>query len=119
MEFNELLMGLESKSEHLRNIIFQDNSNNFHVYTRVLKNHTKYRLDFRNEVIGIPFVVADEVPIFTGFENADDKRAYYNENIQLYISKNFRYPNQTQEAGIQGRVSVIFRISSEGTEGKK
>lgn len=66
------------------------------------------------EAMGIPFAVVDEVPIFPGCENMDDKRACFNDKIQLHISKNFRYPSEAQKAGIQGRVSVIFRISPEG-----
>jgi TonB family protein len=56
----------------------------------------------------------DEVPIFPGCENASDKRACFNDKIQLHIRKNFSYPLAAQEAGVQGRVSTMFMITSEG-----
>jgi len=61
------------------------------------------------------FASIEHVPIFPGCENVDDKRSCFNDKIQLHISKNFRYPMEAQEAGIQGRVSVMFTISSIGT----
>ena len=63
----------------------------------------------------IPFAVVDEVPIFPGCEDSVDKRACFNDNILQHISKNFNYPEAAHEAGIQGRVSAMFLITSEGT----
>ncbi|MGB3142695.1 MAG: energy transducer TonB [Maribacter sp.] len=63
----------------------------------------------------VPFGIVDEVPIFPGCESAGDKRACFNDKMQLHISKNFSYPLEAQKAGIQGRVSVMFTISSKGT----
>lgn len=62
----------------------------------------------------IPFGVIDEVPVFPGCEDTDDKRACFQEKIQRHIQKNFHYPEAAQEQGIQGRVSAIFRIDEEG-----
>ena len=62
-----------------------------------------------------PFGSVQEVPIFPGCENADDQRACFNDQMQKHISKNFNYPLAAQKAGIQGRVSVMFTISSKGT----
>ncbi|WP_423997470.1 TonB family protein [Maribacter sp. IgM3_T14_3] len=62
----------------------------------------------------IPFAVVDEVPVFPGCEDAADKRTCFNEKMELHISKNFNYPKAAQEAGIQGRVSTMFMITSEG-----
>jgi TonB family protein len=82
-----------------------------------------FRLDYLesskklNEDIegGIAFAVVEEVPIFPGCEDADDKRACFNEQIQKHIGKHFNYPQTAQDANIEGRVSTIFIISSEGT----
>lgn len=63
---------------------------------------------------GIPFAVVDEVPEFPGCENEGDKRDCFNTMIQTHISKNFKYPFEAQEKGIQGRVSVLFTISKTG-----
>ena len=62
----------------------------------------------------VPFAVVDEVPIFPGCEDAADKRACFNDKIQLHIGKNFNYPKAAQDANIEGRVSTMFMITSEG-----
>jgi len=64
--------------------------------------------------IGVPFAVVDEVPIFPGCEDAVDKKACFQEKMQAHIRKNFHYPDAAQEQGIQGRVSAIFIIDTEG-----
>ncbi|NJB71062.1 TonB family protein [Saonia flava] len=62
----------------------------------------------------IPFAKVDEVPIFPGCENIEDKKACFNEKIHEHIRKNFNYPKEAQEKGIQGRVNVMFTISKKG-----
>ncbi|SEL55925.1 TonB family C-terminal domain-containing protein [Maribacter orientalis] len=62
----------------------------------------------------VPFAVVDEVPIFPGCEDAADKRACFNDKIQLHIGKNFNYPKAAQDANIEGRVSTMFMITTEG-----
>ncbi|MEH6762523.1 MAG: M56 family metallopeptidase [Maribacter arcticus] len=81
------------------------------------KNATTVKFEVKkyNDDTEVPFAVVDEVPIFPGCEDAADKRACFNDKIQLHISKNFNYPLAAQEAGIQGRVSVMFLITSDGT----
>ncbi|MEX0314765.1 MAG: TonB family protein [Allomuricauda sp.] len=64
--------------------------------------------------VQVPFAVIEEVPVFPGCENAEDKRKCFQEMIQTHIRKNFRYPQEAQAQGIQGRVNVIFIISKEG-----
>lgn len=64
--------------------------------------------------ISVPFAVIDEVPVFPGCEDAEDKRACFQEKIQEHIRKNFNYPKAAQEQGIQGRVSSIFTIDAGG-----
>jgi TonB family protein len=70
---------------------------------------------FQNEAVS--FSIVEKVPIFPGCENATDKRACFNEKIQKHISKNFNYPQAAQEAGIQGRVNVMFVIQEDGSIG--
>jgi len=81
------------------------------------KNATTVKFEVKkyNDDTEVPFAVVDEVPIFPGCEDAADKRSCFNDKIQLHISKNFNYPLAAQEAGIQGRVSVMFLITSDGT----
>ncbi|WP_431126054.1 TonB family protein [Flagellimonas flava] len=64
--------------------------------------------------VQVPFAVIEEVPIYPGCENSLDKRACFMENITEHIRKHFKYPEEAQEKGIQGRVSIIFRINTEG-----
>ncbi|WP_291870754.1 M56 family metallopeptidase [Maribacter sp.] len=67
-----------------------------------------------NSTTDVPFAVIDSVPVFPGCENVKNKRACFNTMVQKHISKNFRYPLEAQEKGIQGRVSVMFTISKTG-----
>jgi TonB family protein len=62
----------------------------------------------------VPFGVIDEVPVFPGCEDAEDKRACFQEKIQRHIQKNFKYPEAAEQQGIEGKVSAIFRIDLEG-----
>ncbi|MDB4291869.1 M56 family metallopeptidase [Maribacter sp.] len=62
----------------------------------------------------IPFAVVDEVPIFPGCENAANTRECFTEMMQKHISKHFNYPQEAQDKGIQGRVSVMFLITMDG-----
>ncbi len=62
----------------------------------------------------VPFAVVDEVPVFPGCENEEDKRVCFHQMIQKHISKNFRYPKKAQELGIQGRVNTMFTIDENG-----
>jgi bla regulator protein BlaR1 len=66
------------------------------------------------EYEGVPFSVIDEIPIFPGCEDVEDKRVCFNKMMQKHISKNFRYPIEAQEKGIQGRVNIIFTIGKDG-----
>jgi bla regulator protein blaR1 len=64
--------------------------------------------------IDVPFAVADEIPIFPGCEGEGDSRGCFQKMLQKHISKNFRYPEEAQKLGIQGRVSIIFIIDQDG-----
>ena len=63
---------------------------------------------------GIPFATVEQAPIFPGCEGASDPRACFQKSIQRHISKNFRYPQDAQERGIQGRVAIMFLIDEQG-----
>ena len=69
------------------------------------------QMQYRN---GIPFAQVENVPVFPGCEDASDRRACFQEKIQRHISKNFRYPQEAQEKGIQGRVAIMFLIDTNG-----
>lgn len=67
------------------------------------------------DVVAVPFTVIDEVPIFPGCENATDQRDCFQEKMKAHIRKNFRYPIEAQERGVDGRVYVNFIILEDGT----
>tara|TARA_R110002167_G_scaffold128508_2_gene310836 strand:+ start:698 stop:2362 length:1665 start_codon:yes stop_codon:yes gene_type:complete len=62
----------------------------------------------------IAFGWVDEVPVFPGCENDADLRNCFQQSIQKHISKNFNYPQEAQEKGIQGRVNIMFMIAEDG-----
>lgn len=68
----------------------------------------------RDSTDAVAFAVIDEVPIFPGCENAVDKKQCFNEKIVEHIKKHFNYPEEAQQMGIQGRVSVLFTIGTNG-----
>ncbi|MBU2904670.1 M56 family metallopeptidase [Arenibacter algicola] len=65
----------------------------------------------------VAFAIIDKVPVYPGCEDAGDMRACFNQMLQRHIGKNFRYPEQAQEIGIQGRVNVLFIIQEDGSIG--
>ncbi|MFD2789222.1 hypothetical protein KCTC52924_00753 [Arenibacter antarcticus] len=67
--------------------------------------------------IDVPFAVAEKVPVFPGCENSGDMRVCFNEMMQKHISENFRYPEEAQKKGIQGRVNIMFVIQEDGSIG--
>ena len=66
------------------------------------------------ELETIPFAKVNQVPVFPGCENEEDQRACFQKSIQRHISKNFRYPEEAQKLGLQGRVAIMFTMNTEG-----
>ena len=69
------------------------------------------------EDLDVPFSVIEDVPVFPGCENDDDKRACFNNMILKHVRKTFRYPEIAQDMGIQGRVYMNFVIQKDGSIG--
>lgn len=117
--FNLLIERLENDTATYPGIIIKDDN-----YAFLVNGNSEYGLETiietkrtDEDTITVPFAVIDEVPVFPGCENATDKRACFNEKIQKHISKNFNYPQAAQDAGIQGRVNVMFIIQEDGSIG--
>jgi len=106
-ENNPIIINLDNQLKKLKARIDNEDKKNA---TTVKFEVKKYSDDSE-----VHFAVVDEVPIFPGCEDAADKRACFNDKIQLHISKNFNYPLSAHYAGIQGRVSAMFLITSDGT----
>ncbi|WBU90219.1 M56 family metallopeptidase [Cellulophaga omnivescoria] len=63
----------------------------------------------------VAFSTIGTPPAFPGNENAENPRENFNELLNKHIRKNFRYPDEAQEKGIQGRVSIRFIIEEDGS----
>lgn len=87
-------------------ISFSLNSNSDDRKGQAIKNYD-------NET-DVPFAVVDEVPVFPGCEDTEDKKACFNEMMQKHIGKNFSYPKEAQEKGIQGRVNIMLTVAKNG-----
>lgn len=74
-------------------------------------------MDEVDEEVTVNWVTIEEVPVFPGCEKENDKRACFNEMMQLHIRKNFRYPEMAQELGLEGRVNTQFIINKDGSIG--
>ncbi|MFD2100681.1 TonB family protein [Flagellimonas iocasae] len=68
----------------------------------------------QSSLTSVPFNHIEEVPVFPGCEDAEDKKACFQEKMQRHIRKHFMYPEEAAQFGIQGRVNVIFDIASDG-----
>lgn len=64
----------------------------------------------------VPFSVIEDVPIFPGCEKGTkaEKRTCFQLKMEEHVAKNFRYPEEALDLGIQGRVFVIFVIDTKG-----
>jgi TonB family protein len=64
----------------------------------------------------VPIAVVEDVPVFPGCEEEarNKKLACFQEKLSEHIVKNFNYPKEARKKKIQGRVSVLFVINSEG-----
>ncbi|MFS4449086.1 energy transducer TonB [Maribacter sp. 2307UL18-2] len=63
----------------------------------------------------VDWINIEEVPVFPGCENDQDKRACFQKMMNKHISKAFKYPEMAQEMGIQGKVFTQFTIQKDGT----
>lgn len=64
----------------------------------------------------IPLDVVEEVPIFPGCEKVakEKRKECFNDKMQKHVKRYFRYPNAAIELREQGRVSVMFKIGTDG-----
>ncbi|WP_165749112.1 M56 family metallopeptidase [Cellulophaga sp. Z1A5H] len=74
---------------------------------------SKEEIDYDNAT-DVPFMVVNEAPVFPGCEDAENQRACFKEKIFQHINKNFKYPQEAQDKGIQGKVNILFTIDETG-----
>jgi len=74
-------------------------------------------IEFAKEEIPeeVIFINVEEVPIFPGCERSDDKRLCFQEMMQKHIRKNFKYPENAIDMGLQGKVYLQFTVQKDGT----
>ncbi|TNJ43537.1 energy transducer TonB [Tamlana fucoidanivorans] len=68
------------------------------------------------EEVQVAFAVIEDVPVFPGCEGLSKQKtkACFQEKMQAHVKNHFTYPQEALDLGIQGRVSVIFVIGSNG-----
>ena len=68
------------------------------------------------EDVQVAFAVIEEIPVFPGCEGLSkkEKKDCFQKKMKAHVAKNFNYPQAALELGLQGRVSVLFVIDSEG-----
>ncbi len=94
---------------------FISGPNGEHISAKMSINSSLKGFTYTMDNTSVPFAMVEEVPVFPGCEDAEDKRACFNEKMQLHISKNFNYPKEAQDQGIQGRVNTLFLIAVDGS----
>merc|ERR1712226_1419042 len=64
----------------------------------------------------VPFNLVEEIPLFSKCSNVPliKQAKCFETNMTKHIIKNFNYPQDAIEAGIQGRVLVQFTINEQG-----
>lgn len=68
------------------------------------------------EDVEVAFALIENVPVFPGCENLSKSKMKdcFQRKMQEHVLKHFNYPDTALELGIQGRVSVVFVIDTEG-----
>jgi len=71
--------------------------------------------EFDDEV-EVPFAVIENVPVYPGCtgKNNNELKKCFQDNVTQHIIKNFKYPDQAIELGINGKVYVLFVVDSKG-----
>ena len=69
-----------------------------------------------DEDVEVPFSIIEDIPVFPGCEKGTkiEKRNCFQLKMEEHVAKNFRYPEQALDLGIQGKVFVIFIIDKDG-----
>lgn len=69
------------------------------------------------EEVDVPFAVIEDKPVFPGCEKVKPEKQVecFQEKLTKHINKYFDYPEAAKEMGIQGRVTVVFVISKDGS----
>ena len=78
--------------------------------------YVAYEDEISDEIMA--FEVVESVPVFPGCESAKnnaERKACFQQQLMIYVSQEFNYPEIAAEMGIQGKVFVEFVIEKNGT----
>ena len=67
--------------------------------------------------VEIPYFIIEEKPMFEACKEVPNDRQYqcFKEQLDKHVKAHFKYPPEALAEGIQGKVSVAFRINTDGT----
>ena len=67
--------------------------------------------------VEIPYVIIEEKPMFEACKELPTDRQIqcFKEQLDKHVNTHFRYPPQALAEGIQGKVTIAFRINTDGT----
>lgn len=68
------------------------------------------------EDVEVAFAIIEHVPVYPGCEGLSRQatKDCFQKKVQQHVVKHFHYPQSALDLGIQGRVSVVFVIGSDG-----
>ena len=63
------------------------------------------------------FEVIEDLPVFPGCEEVEKnrQRSCFDNNMSKHIRKNFSFPEEAEELGIDGRITIMFNIDKDGS----
>ncbi len=67
--------------------------------------------------VDIPYVIIEEKPMFEACKELPNDRQFecFKEQLDKHVNTHFRYPPEALAEGIQGKVTIAFRINTDGT----
>ena len=67
--------------------------------------------------VDIPYVLIEEKPMFEACKELPNDRQIqcFKEQLDKHVNTHFRYPPEALAEGIQGKVTIAFRINTDGT----
>ena len=67
--------------------------------------------------VEIPYVIIEEKPMFEACKELPTDRQIqcFKEQLDKHVNTHFRYPPEALAEGIQGKVTIAFRINTDGT----
>jgi protein TonB len=112
----EAIKIIEDIAEVQETVIESSETNQNEAIAERVVNVVEIKVADVEEDVEVAFAVIEDVPVFPGCEGLSKKETKdcFQRKVQEHVIKNFNYPESALQLGIQGRVSVLFVIDSEG-----